>query len=87
VSARSADAGGKGTAAGRGSDGPIPTASFYSPAKPDQFSHLSNPAPEMLFLGGCILRFEKNSRKCLSINNLRTKSRFFKSGLIKPNQA
>jgi hypothetical protein len=80
VSARNADAGGSGTVAGRGSDAPIPKASFRPSAIPDQFSHLSNPGPETLFFGGFILNFAKNSRKCLSMNRLHKKWSFSNEG-------
>jgi hypothetical protein len=87
VSARNADAGGKGTVAGRDSTSSIPTVSFRPSAIPDQFTHDYHLGPKTLIFDRIILIFEKNSHKCLSMNNLHTKLRFSKSNLIKPNQA
>jgi hypothetical protein len=90
VSVGYAEAVGYGTAAGRDSAGPIPTTSFQPSAIPDHFTHVSNPAsktPVTPVFDRFILIFAKESRKCLSMNNLRTKSKFFQSALIKPNQA
>jgi hypothetical protein len=57
------------------------------PAIPDQFTHLSNPAPEIPFFDRGLRLFAENRHKCLSINNLRTKSGFSQSTPIKANQA
>jgi hypothetical protein len=57
VSARKADADGNGTAAGRGNFGPIPIAFAHHPAIPDQFTHVCNSAPKILFFNRVIRLF------------------------------
>jgi hypothetical protein len=90
VSARKADAVGNGTAAGRGNSGPIATASDPHPAILTNLLMFAIQAPTTRFLIALSAFFRflaKNRHKCLSINNLSTKSRFFHSTPIKPNQA
>jgi hypothetical protein len=87
VSARQANAAGNGTAAGRGNFGPIPAAFYSHPAIPDQFTHLYDSGLEIPFFDRIICLLAENRHKCLSINNLCTKSRLFQSIPIKPNQA
>ncbi len=90
MSARKAHADGSGAAVGWGRIAPTPTAPNHLPAIPDQFAHVYDPARKTLFFNRVILNFAKNSRKCLSMNNLHTKSRFSnptQSHLIVPNRA
>jgi hypothetical protein len=78
---------GSGTAAGRDSSGPIPAPSYRHPAIPDQFTHDCNPAAKTPLFKRVIPLFPENRHKCLSMNNLRTKSSFLQSSLIVPNRA